>query len=193
MDGLSFWLTTASLLALVYATGQWVYGAYIRPAQEANRAAQAPKSVKRLGNVPRFKRRSKGSNVHERSERSNEGSTHQEAKEPAVNVQNVQAPTAPAAAAPAPPVSSSEGFTLSPVELVQLSEALNLYREGSTVEQAVCKAFQVTKGGSEGYKRAKSIFDAATVAPGAAPAGTYAAVGVPRAVRPARRRARSAS
>jgi hypothetical protein len=39
----------------------------------------------------------------------------------------------------------------------------------------VCQAFGVTKGGSEGWKRAKGLFDAATLAPGAAPAGTYAA------------------
>lgn len=182
MDNLSFWLTTLSLAALAYAGATWLWGAYIEPARAAKRAAQSRKSVKSNWHSPAFKKRSQRSNVHERSERSNAGSGLQEAKEPPVNVQNVHAPAAAAPPAAATPVSSSEGFTLTAREIAQLSEALNLYREGSTVEQAVCAAFQVSKGGSEGYKRAKAIFDAATVAPGAAPTGTYQAQPVPRRI-----------
>jgi hypothetical protein len=67
---------------------------------------------------------------------------------------------------------------------MQLTEAINQRREGATVEEAICGAFQVTKGGSEGYRRAKSIWDAATTAPGAAPTGTY------EALKPVKRRRR---
>lgn len=177
---LSFWLTTLSLAALVYAGGTWLYGTYIQPARATRQASQSTPSVKRNRRVTTFKRRSKGSNVHERNERLNEGSEHQGAKEEAVNVQSVQGPPAQSSSATAAPAEDSDNFTLSPRELVQLAEALNLYREGATVEAAVCRAFGVTKGGTEGYRRAKSIFDTATMAPGAAPAGTYQAPAVQR-------------
>ena len=185
---LSFWLTTLSLAALVYAAGTWAYGTYIQPARAARAAAQSAQSVKSKRRTIAFKKRSKGSNVHERSERSREGSTHQEAVQPVLNVQNVQDPPAQSSSVSNAPAGESDSFTLSPAELVQLSEALNLYREGATVEQAVCRAFSVTKGGSGGYKRAKAIFDAATVAPGAAPAGSYPPAPVRRVVRRAARR-----
>jgi hypothetical protein len=165
---LSTLLTTITLGTLFYAGGQWVYGAYIAPW----RAARAPESVKRKPRRLGFKKRSPRSNVQNAV---NVGSGQQEAKEPAVNVPNVQPPPAAPAPAAAPGTPAGEGFTLSPRELIQLSEALNLYREGANVEQAVCRAFGVTKGGSEGWRRAKALFDAATVPPGAAPAGTYAA------------------
>lgn len=176
---LSTLLTTITLCILFYAGGRWVYGAYVAPRREA-RAATSVKKKRRIGAVPAFKARSQRSNVQNGV---NVGSRQQEAKEPPVNVQPQSAPPAPPAAESSPGAPAGAGFTLSPRELVQLGEALNLYREGTTVEQAVCRAFGVTKGGSEGWKRAKALFDAATVPPGAAPAGTYQAP-----ERPARRR-----
>lgn len=174
---LSFWLTTVSLLILLYAGGKWIDGAYLAP----RRAAQSVKKKRRrLG----FTKRSQRS---ERSNAVNAGSAHQDAGSERSGVQSVQPATA-AIAPPAGDVATSDGgFTLTPRELVQLAEALHLRREGATVEQAVSQGFGVTKGGSVGYVRAKALFDAATVAPGAAPAGTYA----PPA-RPRRRRAPAA-
>jgi len=176
---LSFWVTTLSLAILVYAGARWLDGIYLAP----RRAAGAPQSVKKKRRALGFKKRSKGSNVQNAV---NAGSGQQEAKQEPVNVPSVQNSSAPPAPAAAAPVPAEGDFTLSPRELVQLGEALTLYREGATVEQSVCSAFGVTKGGSEGWKRAKALFDAATVAPGAAPPGTYAA---PVPVRRARRRA----
>lgn len=172
---LSFWLTTLSLAVLAYAGAQWVwnsYGADWRAARGAGKTAEAAPSVKPKRRAPAFKARSRRSNVQNAV---NAGSERQDAKQEAVNVQpNVQRSEPPAP--PAGDVATPDGsFTLSARELVQLTEALHQRREGATVEEAVCRAFGVTKGGSEGYRRAKAIYDAATVAPGAAPAGTYAA------------------
>jgi hypothetical protein len=164
---LSFLLTSGSLLTLVYAGGKWVYGTYVAP----RRAAPAAQSVKGKVRLKGFKRRSRVQNVQNAV---NAGSTQQDAVEPTVNVQNVQAAGQLAAAESAPGAPAGEWFTLSPRELAQLAEALNLYRDGETVETAVSRAFNVTKGGSEGWKKAKSLFDAARAAPGAAPSGTYA-------------------
>lgn len=169
---LSWLLTTASLLILAYAAFTWL-------------REQLPRRESVKTSAPRraFKLRSRRS---VRSNAVNVGSQHQEAATEPMNVQNVQ-PTAAAPAAQLDQVASSgDAFTLSARELVQLGEALHLRAEGATVEQAVCRAFQVTKGGSEGWKRAKALFDAATVPPGAAPAGTYAAAAVP--VKRSRRR-----
>lgn len=95
-----------------------------------------------------------------------------------MNVQpNVQ-PERESAPEPAPSA-TEDAFTLNQKELLQLAEALSLRAEGATVEQAVSRAFGVTKGGSEGWKRAKALFDAATIVPGAAPAGTYTAPPAP--------------
>jgi hypothetical protein len=180
---LSFWLTTVSLAALIYAASTWLYGSYIAPARAARKAVQNGKSVKRKPRSLAFKPRSQRS---ERSNAVNAGSEHQEAKQEAFNVHSVQASAAaPAIPAGAPP-GGGDNFTLTPRELVQLAEALTLYREGATIEQAVCKAFGVTKGAGEGWKRGKALFDAATMAPGAAPAGTYVAA-------PATRRRRAAA
>lgn len=175
---LSFWLTTVSLGVLGYAGLTWFNGAYLAPWRAARRAGRpelATPGVKRKRRIGAFSQRSVRS---ERSERSNAGSTRQDAKEQSVNVPNVQQAPAARAAAPAPAAdvaSANDGFTLTPGELMNLAEALHLRREGATVEQAVCRAFGVSKGGSAGYVRAKAIFDAATALPGAAPAGTYAA------------------
>lgn len=176
---LSFWLTTLSLAILVYAGATWMNNAYLAPRRAARANAQGGEGVKKKRRLTAFKKGSPGSERSERSERSNAGSTQQNAKELPVNVPNVQpAPGAPAAPAGAL-ASPSDGFTLTSRELVQLAEALHLRREGATVEEAVCRAFGVTKGGSEGYRRAKGIFDAATALPGAAPAGAYTAPAAP--------------
>jgi hypothetical protein len=177
---LSFLLTTITLCCLAYAGFTWVNSAYIAPW----RSARAPATVKNKPRLKGFKKRSARS---QGSEPLNAGSGQQDAKPESVHVQtSVQRSAAapPAGAAAAAPEPAGDGFTLSPRELVQLGEALNLYREGATIEQAVCRAFGVTKGGSEGWRRAKSLFDAATVPPGAAPAGTY------EALRPVKRRRR---
>lgn len=180
---LSFWLTTLSLAVLAYAGWTWFSGNYIAPRRAARAAAQG-ESVKPSRRSLAFKQRSRRS---ERSNAANAGSTHQDAGSERSAVQRVQ----PASAAPAPPagdaVAAGDGFTLNPRELAQLGEALNLYREGATIEAAVSRAFGVTKGGTEGWRRAKALFDAATVAPGAAPAGTYTAPAAPARRRVARR------
>jgi hypothetical protein len=175
---LSFWLTTLSLCAMAYAAAQWVNSAYIAP----RRAAREAQSVKRKAPRRAFKARSKGSRVQNAP---NAGSGQQEAKQPSVHVQpNVQrsavATAEPAEIAPSTTPAGDapereEGFTLTPRELLQLTEALYLRQEGATVEEALGQAFGVKKGASAGYVRAKALWDAATVAPGAAPAGTYQA------------------
>jgi hypothetical protein len=183
---LSWWLTTLSLGALAYAGVTWVNRSYVAPlcaARAAQQATAAAASVKRKRHVQGFKPRSARS---ARSKVLNAGSGHQDAVTPSVHVQpNVQrsetrtaepVQIAPAAPAPGATAEPSDRFTLTPREMVQLGEALNLYRDGDTIEQAVCTAFGVTKGGSEGWKRAKGLFDAATVPPGAAPERTYVAV-----------------
>jgi hypothetical protein len=156
------------MLILVYAGFTWLRGQL--PRRE---------SVSSNPRLRAFKTRSRVQNPV------NVGSRHQEAEPEPVNVHSVQ-PQAAQIAANVPP---GDSFTLSPREMVQLGEALNLYREGATVEQAVCRAFGVTKGGSEGWKRSKGLFDAATVAPGAAPANTYTAAAAPKR----RRRAAAAT
>jgi hypothetical protein len=179
---LSFLLTTVTLGCLVYAGATWVNSAYIAPW----RAARTPATVK---NKPRLRGFKKRSGRSERSEPLNAGSGHQDAKPESVQVQpNVQrsAEIVPAAPAGATPEPAGDAFTLTGRELMQLTEAINRRREGATVEEAICGAFSVTKGGSEGYRRAKAIWDAANTVPGAAPEGTY----VPLA-QPAKRRRRA--
>lgn len=165
---LSDMLTTATLIILVYAGAHWLNGAYIAP-RLATKKAESVKASPRSLKFKKRSQRSKGSNAV------NVGSEHKDAGSERSAVQSVQPVVALPAEPSTPGASSSDGFTLNPREMVQLGEALNLYRDGATIEQAVCQAFGVTKGGSEGWKRAKALFDAATVAPGAAPAGTYAA------------------
>jgi hypothetical protein len=187
---LSFWLTTASLCIAAYAVAQWVNSAYLTPWKEA----RATQSVKRKRRVQGFKprsARSKGSNAP------NAGSGHQERVQPSVNVQpsvqrsEVRTPEpvqiAPSMTPAGDAPEREEGFTLTPRELVQLTEALHQRAEGATVEEALYAAFGVKKGASAGYVRAKALWDAATVAPGAAPEGTYAA---PAPVRRKRRAVR---
>lgn len=175
---LSFWLTTVSLLCLAYAVASWAWGQWGPPP-----GTSVKKKRRRLG----FTKRSEGSNVQNAV---NAGSEHQGAAPAIVNVQNVQPTIAPPATAAGDAGQPGDRFTLLPRELAQLGEAINLRREGATVEEAVCRAFGVTKGGSENYKRAKALFDAATIAPGAAPAGTFAPTAPP--ARPRRRRAPTA-
>lgn len=179
---LSDWLVVLSLAFGLYGFGRWLWGTY-GPEERPAAAAPAGEGVKSSHNRPAFKPRSRRSNVQNAT---NAGSRRSDAAEPSVNVQGVQdsstSPAAPIAGdvAPAGAAAVNEGgFTLSPRELVQLAEALSLRAEGATVEQAVCRAYGVTKGGSEGYRRAKAIFDAATALPGAAPAGTYQAPAAP--------------
>jgi hypothetical protein len=177
---LSDWLTVASLAFVVYAVGNHGWHAWIAP-RLASRGGDGGESVKPKRRSAAFKRRSPRSSVQNAV---NAGSEHQEAVTPTVNVQNVQVAPAQLQAPAAGDVSSSDGFTLSSGEMVQLADALHRRREGATVEEAVSRAFGVTKGGSEGWKRAKGLFDAATALPGSAPAGTYTAPAAP-----ARRRA----
>jgi hypothetical protein len=177
---LSFWLTTITLGILAYAGFRWVNSAYIAPLRAARSGASEGQTVKRKPRLKGFRQRSPRSKVQNDV---NAGSGQQEAESAPVNVQlNVQrsAQIAPAPAAPGGTDSSSGAFTLTTAELVHLTEAIHLRREGATVEDAVCRAFAVTKGGSEGYRRAKAIWDAANTAPGAAPAGTYAAPTAPK-------------
>jgi len=170
---LSFWLTTLSLAILAYAGAQWLWGQYVVPRRAARAAGLRPErapSVKKKRRALAFKKRSRGS---ERSNPANAGSERQDTAAPPVNVQpNVQRSAPPAAPAGAAAAASGD-FTLSARELAQLAEALHLRQEGATVEEALKAAFGVSKGASAGYVRAKAIWDAATVAPGAAPSGTY--------------------
>jgi hypothetical protein len=168
-------LIAVSLLCLAYAGFSWAWAQW-----GPRRAESVKRKPRRLG----FKRRSKGSNVQNPV---NAGSEHQDAPAVAVNVQNVQAPAAAPAAPPGDAGQPGEGFTLTPRELVQLAEALQLRGEGRTVEECLSQAFGVKKGGSAGYVRAKALWDAATVVPGAAPVGTYAAPPRPRRRRAAAR------
>lgn len=166
---LSDWLIVLSLAFSAYGLFRWSWTHYGPPSRPA-RAATGPQSVKPKRSAPAFKARSRRSNVQNAL---NAGSGHREAVQPTVNVQPVQA---------APASSSAPGqdsFTLTPRELVQLAEALHERAGGATVEEALGKAFGVKKGASAGYVRAKALFDAATVAPGAAPAGTYPPAAVP--------------
>jgi hypothetical protein len=196
MEPLSFGLTTLSLGCLGYAVALWLNGAYIAPWRAARAAEKTPDkatSVKSKRRVQGFKPRSARSNVQNAV---NAGSGHQERVQPPVNVQRSAPRSEPERAEPvqiapvatAEPVQAERGddFTLSPRELAQLAEALHERANGATVEEALATAFGVKKGASAGYIRAKALWDAATVAPGAAPAGTYAA---PRPVRRARRQA----
>jgi|SRR5690606_20730898 len=177
---LSDWLIVLSLAFVVYGVGRHAWDRLVAP----RRAARAAESVKPSRRSLAFKQRSKRSNVQNAV---NAGSQHQDASSQGSNVQPVAAAPAPPAAPAGDAPPGSEGFTLSPRELAQLGEALSLYREGATQEAAICKAFGVTKGAGEGWKRGKALFDAATVAPGAAPAGTYAAPAAPARRRVARR------
>lgn len=169
---LSDWLVLLSLAFVVYGVGKHGYDRLIAP----RRGAKAAESVKKKPRSLAFKPRSQRSGVQNAV---NEGSTHQDAPPQGSNVQPVQASPALLQKPIAPHASSSDVFTLTPRELVQLAEALHERAAGATVEAAVSKAFNVTKGGSEGWKRAKALYDAATVAPGAAPAGTYSAPAAP--------------
>jgi hypothetical protein len=180
---LSFWLTTASLGGLAYAAATWLNGAYIAPLMAA-RATKSVKSKRRISGFKKSSARSQG------SEPVNVGSAQQDATPEPVQVQ----PSVQRSALVFSPAgentradSADGAFTLTSAELMQLTEAINQRREGATVEEAVCTAFGVKKGGSEGYRRAKAIWDAATAAPGAAPAGTYTPLAAP-----AKRRRRAA-
>lgn len=168
---LSDGLIILSLGFSVYGLFRWAWSAY-GPGARATAAAPAAPSVKKKRRIGAFKQRSARSNVQNAV---NAGSTQQDAEQQPVNVQSVQTPPAEIAPLAASSLADSDSFTLSPAELMQLAEAINLRREGATVEQAVCRAFGVTKGASAGYKRAKALFDAATALPGAAPVGAYAA------------------
>lgn len=176
---LSFWLTTVSLLCGAYALAVWANGSFLEP----RRVARAASGVKRRRRRFTFRRGSEGSNVQNDA---NAGSGHQDAGSERSAVQSVQTANAPPAAAAGDAGQGGDGFTLTPRELAQLGEAINLRREGATVEQCLSQAFGVSKGGSEGYRRAKALWDAATVTPGAAPEGTYAPVKRRRARRAAR-------
>lgn len=180
---LSDMLTTATLIILVYAGAHWLNGSYIAP-RRAARAALATQSVKKKPRKLAFKARSQGSNVQNAG---SPRSTQQDAVPPPVNVPNVQTQIAPPAESAEAEVSSSDGFTLTPRELIQLADALNRRREGATVEEAVCGAFGVKKGAGAGYVRAKALYDAATVPPGAAPEGTYVVAAPLRRARRAHR------
>jgi hypothetical protein len=180
---LSFLLTTITLIILGYAGVTWLNSAYIAPRRAATKAAATGGAVKSKRRLSGFR---KGSGRVQRSEPLNAGSTHQEAKSEPVNVQPNfyrSAEIAPAAPAGSTGDAAGDAFTLTSRELMQLTDAIHQRREGATVEEAICGAFGVTKGGSEGYRRAKAIWDAANTAPGAAPAGTYAPL-----VPPAKRR-----
>jgi hypothetical protein len=56
-------------------------------------------------------------------------------------------------------------ITLTLNELKQLTSAIEQRSKGATVEEALRVGFGVKKGGSEGYKRAKLLFDTATALP----------------------------
>lgn len=160
---LSDGLIVLSLACLAYGVVSWAWRSY-------GPTTAAP-TVKHSPPQRAFKPRSRRSNVQNAV---NAGSGQHDAKQEPVNVQAfaaaLGAPGAPAGA----PGAAGDGFTLTTREMIQLAEALHVRAEGATVEQAVSKAFGVTKGAGEGWKRGKALFDAATALPGDAPAGTYA-------------------
>lgn len=170
---LSDWLIILSLGFAFYGMAKWGWTHYGPAPRQSTPAPSAP--AERAGSrrrAPAFKARSPRS---ERSNAVNAGSGHQDARSAPVNVPaNVQPERESAPPEPAPGAPDG-AFTLSQRELIQLAEALHLRAEGATVEQAVSRAFGVSKGGSEGWKRAKALFDASTIVPGAAPDGTYTA------------------
>lgn len=173
---LSDWLIVLSLGFSAYGLMRWSWTHY-GPPSRPQRVAEGPQSVKPKRSAPAFKARSRRSNVQNAP---NAGSGHTEAVQPVVNVQ-------PSAAAPtqiAPPLAPAapgdDHLTLTPRELAQLAEALHERAGGATVEEALKRAFGVSKGASAGYVRAKALWDAATVPPGAAPAGTYQPAPEPR-------------
>jgi hypothetical protein len=145
---LSWLLTTASLLVLVYAVFVWLRGQL--PQRESVKTSAPRRS---------YKRRSAGSNVL------NAGSGHQERVRLPVNVQpNVQG-SGPLGTHDTEDTAAGDSLLIQPNELHQLAEALKLRSKGATVEEALSGGFGVRKGGSAGYKRAKALFDAATQPP----------------------------
>jgi hypothetical protein len=173
---LSDWLTVVSLTFVVYAVGKHGFDVWIAP-RLAPKGGDEGESVKKKPRSAAFRKRSQRSDVQNAV---NAGSGHQDATAPTVNVQNVQVAPSAQTVPPGDAGQPSDGFTLSSGELVQLADALHRRREGATVEEAVSRAFSVTKGGSEGWKRAKALFDAATALPGSAPVGTYSAPAAPK-------------
>jgi len=173
---LSDLLIVFSICAGLYGVGSHVWKTQITP-RRSNAGGEGSKR-RRLG----YKKRSAGSGVQNDT---NAGSERQDAQPPVVNVQTVQVTPAAQSTETAVQSTAPDTFALTARELAQLADAIHRRAEGSTVEAAVCGSFGVTKGASAGYVRAKAIFDAAMVVPGAAPEGTYTAP-APRV--PARRR-----
>jgi len=152
--GLDVLAALAVLAALVYYC---VWCDWLRPLLFGG-----AKSVSRSAPRRAFRLRSRGS---ARSNATNAGSGHQGATFAPVNVQAF--PAAPAApSAPAgTPAAAGEALTLTPGELAQLAAAVALRARGATVEEALLGGFEVRKGGSANYRRAKELFDTATRAP----------------------------
>lgn len=173
---LSDWLIVLSLGFSAYGLMRWSWTHYGPPSRPA-RVAEGPQSVKPKRPTQGFKARSRRSNVQNAV---NAGSEHSKAVQPVLNVQPVEPVATQIAPAPAATAVAEECLTLTPRELVQLAEALHERASGATVEEALGRAFGVKKGASAGYVRAKALWDAATVPPGAAPAGTYQPAPQPR-------------
>lgn len=121
-----------------------------------------PKSVKTSAPLPAYRTRSRRSTPVNGV---NARSAQQDAVQPPVNVQpNVQR-SAVATAQIAPVVPIDGALQVTPNELQQLAESLQLRAKGATVQEAIEGGFGVKKGGTEGYKRAKHLFDTATQPP----------------------------
>lgn len=118
--------------------------------------------VKSLPPLPAYKSRSRRSR---RSNGVNARSAQQEAVQPPVNVQQSVQRSAPIATEIAPPSAPTDALAITPNELQQLAEALNLRAKGATIQEAIEGGFSVKKGGTRGYERAKSLFDVATQPP----------------------------
>ena len=143
------------------------------PTEHEDDAEPVVATVKNKPRLRGFRLRSRRVNVQNPV---NAGSGHQNAEPNPVNVlnvQNVQGGIASKDESTATHASSNNTFTLTPTELVQLTTAIQHRANGATVEESIYQGFGYKKGGSEGYLRAKALFDAATSA-GAAPAAPTA-------------------
>lgn len=116
--------------------------------------AQWPQSVNSSPKTIRYKGRSGRSKPVNAL---NAGSGHQEARSALAERSSVQEKSsAPAAARP-----PAGQLPANEQELTQLVRAVTLKAQGATKQDAIEGGFGVSKGGSEGYKRALALFDVA--------------------------------
>jgi len=141
-------LLTLALLGYFIIWEDW-----LRPLLGLDKPLDRPKSVKTSAPLPAYRSRSRRSSPVNGV---NARSAQQDAVQAPVNVQlGVQRSAVPADGA----------LQVTPNELQQLAESLQLRARGATVQEAIEGGFGVKKGGTEGYKRAKLLFDTATQPP----------------------------